>query len=57
MKVKGWVVVDKTTKRIHHFRYNKISAINKAKELGTYSLTLYIVKPCVITINDKAVKG
>jgi hypothetical protein len=61
MKVKGWVVMANDCSKnemIWDFRYDKKEALkSKEKNQKKYSILFFKVKPCTITIHDKAVKG
>jgi hypothetical protein len=55
MKVKGWVVIEKGSGNIWYWDY--IAESCKAKKRGWEELYhfKFLVKPCTITIHDKAV--
>ena len=55
MKVKGWVVVDLKIKHVYCFKNFKVSAEMYKREYEKYDKVKLHVKPCTITIHDKAV--
>jgi len=55
MKVKGWVVVCKRTNKIHRFEDTEYGAKQHKKSCRYYYGETFLIKPCTITIHDKAV--
>ena len=57
MKVKGWAVVDLKIKHVYCVKNFKANAEMYKREYEKYDKVKLHVKPCTITIHDKAVKG